>query len=198
MDLIKGRKYRSDEPDEILIARYIKTGDLDILGDLYTRYIPLVYGVCLKYLASRDDAKDGVTEIFEKIIVELERHRVEKFRPWLYVLTKNWCLMQLRSAKSAGDNFSRMVKERDLVMENRIDLHPLDRDNGIPDKVLNECIERLKEEQQSCIRLFYYDNRSYREVASTLNLDEKLVKSHLQNARRNLKICIEENYVTEE
>jgi len=197
MDLTRGGRYPGKEADEILLARYIETGELDILGEVYRRYIPLVYGVCLKYLSDRDDAKDAVIEIFEKIIRELGRHNVDRFRPWLYVLTKNWCLMRLRSRSKEDENLRRMMKEQSFVMENEQELHPVDRDNGLQGKVLEECIEKLKEEQKMCIRLFYFDNRSYREVAAILKLDEKIVKSHLQNAKRNLKICIEENYVTE-
>jgi len=198
MNLFRGARSGKEDPDDILLARYLKTGDLNILGELYRRYIPLVYGVCLKYLPGREDARDAVMDIFEKIIIELGRHRVDRFRPWLYVLTKNWCLMYLRSSRNEDDQLKKMAKEQSLIMEIDMEVHPIDRDNGISGKLLDDCIERLKKEQKMCIQLFYYDNRSYREVATILNLDEKMVKSHLQNAKRNLKICIEENYVTEE
>jgi DNA-directed RNA polymerase specialized sigma24 family protein len=35
------------------------------------------------------------------------------------------------------------------------------------------------------------------EIAEKLKMDEKKVKSHLQNAKRNLKICMEKNYEKE-
>ena len=60
------------------------------------------------------------------------------------------------------------------------------------ERSLEECIERLKEEQKQCIRLFYYSNKCYSEIAAILGMDEKKVKSHLQNGKRNLKICLEE------
>lgn len=56
---------------------------------------------------------------------------------------------------------------------------------------LEECIERLKVEQRDCIRLFYYEGCSYREISERLSVDENKVKSHIQNGKRNLKICIE-------
>ena len=77
------------------------------------------------------------------------------------------------------------------IMENSYDLHPIDKDNGLDDRTLEDCIERLKEEQMMCVRLFYYDNLSYRMISEKLEMDEIKVKSHLQNAKRNLKICLE-------
>jgi RNA polymerase sigma-70 factor (ECF subfamily) len=86
--------------DKILLEKYRKSGDLELLGELYSRYMQLVYGLCLKYLQNRDDAGDAVMQIFEKLITEVGRHKIENFKSWLYVLSKNYCLMQIRSEKS--------------------------------------------------------------------------------------------------
>jgi RNA polymerase sigma-70 factor (ECF subfamily) len=56
---------------------------------------------------------------------------------------------------------------------------------------LNDCIEKLKAEQKMCIRLFYFENKSYREISAKLNLEEKKIKSFIQNGKRNLQICLE-------
>jgi RNA polymerase sigma-70 factor (ECF subfamily) len=77
-------------------------------------------------------------------------------------------------------------------MENNHELHPIDNEEADIGKTLHECIEKLKDEQKECIKQFYYDNRCYNEIAVNLDLDEKKVKSHLQNGKRNLKLCIEE------
>ncbi|MCD4770777.1 MAG: sigma-70 family RNA polymerase sigma factor [Bacteroidales bacterium] len=190
---IEGKSDR-DESDLRLLDRYLKSGDLEILGVLYSEYMHLVYGVSLKYLKDRDKSQDAVIGIFEKLIVEIEKHKVENFRSWLYVMTKNWCLMELRSDKTEREKIRRMHDEETLFMENSYELHPIDKDSGIDDQVLDDCIKRLKDEQMQCIRMFYYEKRCYREIADKLRMDEKKVKSHLQNAKRNLKICLEENY----
>ena len=57
--------------DEELLAEFISTGDIGILGTLYSDYMHLVYGVCLKYLKDRDESKDAVMQIFEKMVAEL-------------------------------------------------------------------------------------------------------------------------------
>ena len=177
--------------DGELLESYLKKGNLDILGALYKRYIDLVYGVCLKYLKNREDSQDAVTDIFEKLITELEKHKVDNFKSWLYVLTRNYCLMKLRSDGKASKRTVELSEDRIPFMESGEELHPIDKDNGDIDRALEDCIKQLKEEQLKCIKLFYYENKCYREIADTLNLDEKKIKSHLQNAKRNLKICLE-------
>ena len=85
--------------DTELIAQYKRTGESAWLGYLYTRYTSLVYGVCLKYLKDRDEAKDGVMQLYEKLSETLKTHEVQHFKSWLYVTARNQCLMYLRSKK---------------------------------------------------------------------------------------------------
>ena len=62
-------------------------------------------------------------------------------------------------------------------------------------EALNDCIEKLKMEQQRCIQFFYYESKSYRDISEQTGWDEKKVKSLLQNGKRNLKICLENKHV---
>lgn len=68
--------------DERLLALHAQDGTNRWLGQLYSRYLPLVYGVCLKYLRNPDDAGDAVMDIFEELTVKVGRYEVERFRPW--------------------------------------------------------------------------------------------------------------------
>jgi RNA polymerase sigma-70 factor (ECF subfamily) len=186
--------YRKKEKrsEEELIAEFTSTGNLDLLGELYSSYMHLVYGVCIKYLKDREESSDAVMQIFEKLITDVPKQKIDNFRSWLHVVTKNYCLMQLRSQKSKNARMEEWLNDTALFMESSFILHPIDEDGADLDKELEECIENLKVEQKECIRQFYYENRCYKEIATLLDLDENKVKSHLQNAKRNLKICLEE------
>jgi RNA polymerase sigma-70 factor (ECF subfamily) len=190
---IQGKKRRSKTDEELLIE-FRSGGDLEVLGELYSRYMHLVYGVCLKYLKVREESQDAVMQIFEKLIIEIPKHNIENFSSWLHVVSKNYCLMQLRSDKSQSERISEWINEHDVFMETVTDLHPLDEDNDskVIDRELEDCIERLKEEQKKCIRQFYFENRCYNEISENMDLDVKKVKSYLQNGKRNLKLCLEE------
>ncbi len=191
MFLIFLRKRASEEKDEELLKRFREDGDIEILGRLYERYMHLVYGVCLKYLEDRETAKDEVMNIFEKLVTTVPEQEIVSFKTWLYVVTKNHCLMLLRSRKSEAAHRVLMLDDPTFFMENISEMHPMENDEGMDMKRLEECIGKLKEEQRQCIQLFYYEGFGYKEICQKLGLEEGKVKSYIQNGKRNLKICLE-------
>ena len=198
MSFIKPYKEKVQRSDEELLKEFSRTGDLEVLGELYSDYMHLVYGVCLKYLRNRDESKDAVMQIFEKLIIEIPKQRIENFRSWLHTVTKNYCLMKLRSDKSKQEKFNTLTNETEFFMETSSILHPIDENEPDLEKALADCIGKLKREQKECIEQFYYGNSCYQEIADNMGLDEKKVKSHLQNAKRNLKLCLEEKHAGQE
>jgi len=184
-------KRATDEGDEELLKRFREDGDIEILGRLYERYMHLVYGVCLKYLEDRDTAKDEVMNVFEKLVTAVPEQEINNFKTWLYVVTKNHCLMLLRSRKSEAAHRELMLDDPTFFMEKETEMHPLENDEGIDMRRLEECIEKLKDEQKQCIQLFYYEGFGYKEICQKLGLGEGKVKSYIQNGKRNLKICLE-------
>ena len=74
------RRARSEKPDEELLHLYQTTRNLEWLSTLYLRYAPMVYGVCLKYLKDREEAKDAVMQIHEKLMESLLQHKVANFK----------------------------------------------------------------------------------------------------------------------
>ncbi len=184
--------YMKGQTDADLLDSYRRSGNQDILGELYSRQMHLVYGVCLKYFKSPEKSKDVVIDIYLKIQADIYKHPINNFKSWLYVVTKNHCLMELRKKKQGNELSVSSDKEMDFFMEKAGRLHPIDEEQNMRlEKALAACIKRLKEEQQKCIQMFYYENRCYREIAETLEIDEKHVKSYIQNGKRNLKICLE-------
>ena len=178
--------------DEQLAARYARTGATEFLGQLYERYTHLVFAVCLKYLGNEDEAEDTVMLIFEKLVEELKSERVSAFKSWLYTVTRNQCLMQLRHRKTVEKSKEVLLKELEAgIMETGNAMHLITGSTSEDDHKLEEAIGRLNEDQRKCIELFYLEERSYREVAETTGFTMNEVKSHLQNGRRNLKIILE-------
>ena len=94
---------KDEQPDEALLIRYQQTGDKALIGALFSRYVHLVYGLCLKYLKDRDAAQDAVMTIFESLFKKLLDHDVKYFKSWLYLVAKNHCLMELRNAGTSKE-----------------------------------------------------------------------------------------------
>jgi RNA polymerase sigma-70 factor, ECF subfamily len=178
--------------DSELLQQYLDTGKLEILGELYNQYIHLVYGVCLKYLNNREESKDAVNRIFENLITEIPKFEIQNFRSWLYVVTKNHCLMEIRRNKAEKKRFDKYSDE--FFMESTDISHPIDETDEISmEDQLKKCIEKLKDEQQQCIHLFYFEKKCYKEISANLEIEENKVKSFIQNGKRNLKICLEQH-----
>jgi RNA polymerase sigma-70 factor (ECF subfamily) len=175
--------------DQELVFKHKTTGEPAYLGELFSRYQSLVYGVCLKYLRNRDDAKDAVMQLFEKLNATLKNHEVEHFKSWLYTTTRNHCLMQIRAGK--GKFTEEFVPER---MENQYLLHPEEEPEMERDlNKLEKCIDTLNTEQKQCVTQFYLEEKCYKEIAQRTGFELNHVKSHIQNGKRNLKICLEQN-----
>jgi RNA polymerase sigma-70 factor (ECF subfamily) len=180
------KKILSAESDHDLVQQYKSAGNMDTLGELYQRYMELVYGVCLKYMKEPEDAKDCVINIFEELITKLKKYEVDNFKPWLYQLAKNHCLMKLRSQKGHPVNVDVDIMH---LSEN---IH-LDGEKEKEQRFssLEYCIEQLPIDQKQSIQLFYIEEKCYKEIAETIKTDINKVRSFIQNGRRNLKICME-------
>lgn len=176
--------------DLLQIREFKKSGDLEVLAKIFNKYIHLVYGVSLKYLKNREAAQDAVMQIFEKLTVDAIRMDIGHFRNWLFVVTKNYCLMELRKQNAETEQFKNWAKEEKKIMESGFEMHPLDEDSRVTD-ALKDCISRLNNQQKECIQFFYFKKKSYRDIATITQTDEKSVKSSIQNGKRNLKICLE-------
>jgi RNA polymerase sigma factor (sigma-70 family) len=183
------RKAQSDKTDEELVRLYQADLKMEWLSALFLRYTPLLYGVCLKYLRDREDAKDAVMQIHEKLITSLLNHEVRQFRGWLYVFARNHCLMQLRAQKAKSSQEIPIS-----LMENGLSEHP-DEDSVLESDMqrLEKCIAKLGVEQQQCVRLFYLKEQCYKDIALSTGFALSLVKSYIQNGKRNLKQCMERN-----
>jgi RNA polymerase sigma-70 factor (ECF subfamily) len=182
----------SADSDNELIGKYKKSGSLFELGELYQRYMELVYGVCLKYLKEPEDAKDCVINIFEELINKLKKHEVDNFKGWLYQLTKNHCLMKLRKQKTIPVNIDLSVVQ--LAENIHLD-DELEKEENF--KQMQYCMGQLIQQQRQVIELFYLQKKCYKEISEITEIEINRVRSFIQNGRRNLKICMEKKSIRE-
>jgi RNA polymerase sigma-70 factor (ECF subfamily) len=171
-----------DLTDERLIDLYLQSGDREVMGELFERYTHLVYGICLRYLGDHEQSRDAVMDIFEDLFIKLRRHKISCFKNWLYSVSRNHCLMILRRSGNyararehfgpeAGDfsTVPEIVEEPDIT------------------GYLSAAVDRLNTDQGLCIRLMYFQEKSYRDIAEITGMTLNQVKSHIQNGKRNLK-----------
>ncbi|MGB3466167.1 MAG: sigma-70 family RNA polymerase sigma factor, partial [Cyclobacteriaceae bacterium] len=133
----------SDQIDDAAILEAFRTGNRQGIMLLYNKYLPVIYGVCLKYLKDRSEAQDATSELFEKFIDSPVPPHIENLKTWLYVVTKNHCLMLLRRKKKG---FVDNIPEN--IMELAEETHPLDKALMKEKELqaLKNCLETLKTE----------------------------------------------------
>jgi RNA polymerase sigma-70 factor (ECF subfamily) len=179
------KKYKSFSDLE-LIDGYVKNDNNVFIGELYNRYSHLVLGLCIKYLKNKDDASDAVIQIFSNLLTDLKKHKINYFKSWLYVYSKNYCLMQLRKRQSELKKELELKENAILIMDFSNPEHLNEKEAQI--NKLEVAIDQLNSDQKTCIELFYLQSKSYQEIEQITGLTNNEVKSHIQNGKRNLKI----------
>src|SRR5690606_9654360 len=167
-----------------LLQYYKETGSLDALGKLYAPYMSLLYGVCYKYLQDAEQSQDAVMQIFDELINKLRVYEVDNFKSWVYVYARNFCLMQLRKNKQ----ITKVDIEENLYESEKMLNDDDEKKWGEQDfEKLESCIAGLNQEQELCIRMFYLEQKCYKDIADQTGYRSEEHTSELQS-RENL-VC---------
>jgi RNA polymerase sigma factor (sigma-70 family) len=191
------KKKHNPQSETDLLREYRRTGDLAILGKLYEPQMEMVFAIAMKYFKDEDEAKDTVMALFEELIPKLRQHEVENFKAWLGMVTRNYCLMELRKKTVEISNFE--IGENDEEENNSNNFMEISTSEHHTDSLdleqnltkLENCLQTLNLEQKQSVELFFMQEKTYQEVSQLTGFDINKVKSYLQNGKRNLKICLE-------
>jgi RNA polymerase sigma factor (sigma-70 family) len=191
------KKKHKPESETDLLREYRQTGDLAILGKLYEPQMEMVFAISMKYFKDEEEAKDTVMQLFEELIPKLRQYEVENFRAWLGMVTRNYCLMELRKKTVEISNFNAQENDEDENYSNNFMeistsehlIDSLDLEQNLTK--LDDCLKTLNLEQKQSVELFFMQEKTYQEVAQLTGFEINKVKSYLQNGKRNLKNCME-------
>ncbi|GAA4449337.1 sigma-70 family RNA polymerase sigma factor [Rurimicrobium arvi] len=179
-------KQDNHKSDDELILSFRQTGDNRWLGLLLERHTLLLLGIAMKYLKDKHAAEDAVQQVFIKTITAFPKEPIQNFKGWLYILMRNHCFGVLRSPER-------------FITDDGLEYVPSPENNSPEDWKLREqqwehmhtALQLLNPEQQTCIRMFYMEERSYKEIMERTNFSFEQVKSYVQNGKRNLKILMQ-------
>ena len=183
--------FRSSKMDSTreqdLLHQYQETADLQVLGELYQRHTEMVYYVCLRYFQDPERSKDAVMNIFEELIYKVNKQEIKDFPRWLYVLSKNHCLIYLRSQK----NKSQISLDEFVKFPEALHQYEEQDEKELQLAAMESCLEKLPERQQQSVRLFFLEEKCYKEISDSTGYSLNEVKSYIQNGKRNLRNCME-------
>lgn len=170
-----------------LLNLYLKSKDGKALGALLTKYLPLIFATALHYLKNKTNAQDMCSFILEKMYKYLSANSVSNVKAFVMISTKNQCLTELKKEKHHVDITSVELRLQDQQNQDERILKEANLDK------LEKCLALLKEEQRTCIELFYLKKQSYQQIVKATGLPLKKVKSNLQNGKRMLRNLMLEN-----
>jgi RNA polymerase sigma-70 factor (ECF subfamily) len=165
---------------EQIIIESILAGQIDQYRILVGKYQNPVFRLIMKIVGNYDDAKDLTQDVFVKAFESMKQYKPQyKFFSWIYRIAINEALLFVKRKR----NF----RQIESVTDPACHLPDQTPDYENREKLLNNAINDLAESYKSVILLKYYSDLSYTEMAETLSLPEKTVKSRLFDARKMLR-----------
>jgi RNA polymerase sigma-70 factor (ECF subfamily) len=177
----------SDE--EILSYNKISKNDV-YFGELYNRYIPILYGVGLKYLHDADKTQDAVIQLFNLLLPDISGYEIKEFKLWIHSAMKNLCAQLLRQENPEIAVSPELDEgETDKIAE----LFETESPENNRNSLLKQYLKKLPVEQRIAILRFYTEEMSYKDIADSTGYSVHQIKNYIQSGKRNLKICMENN-----
>lgn len=175
---------RSDDPDVAIMLR-LQAGDTLAFEELVRRHQKNVLNLVFRYLGDASFAEDVAQEVFLKVYRARAGYEPKaKFSTWLYRVTVNHCLNEIRSRKSQP---ARMELVDDLLEESSV-LEAGERLRKAEiQQAVKAAIDSLPEHQRMAVILARYEELSYEEIAATMGISLEAVKSVLHRAKDGLK-----------
>ena len=195
-------RYQQSDPDVRLMLR-VRDDDAAAFAELVSRYEGRLVRLMRTIGPKSDLAEDLAQETFLRVFRARKRYEAgAKFSTWLFTIAGN---VARNSARSLGRR--KEVNEADAGRGDASQSSPalltqtaMDASGLMPGRliegeeragVVRAAVESLSERQRMAMMLSRFENMSYQEIADTMNLTTKAVKSLLSRARVNLKERLE-------
>jgi len=168
------------ENEKILIKK-ITDGEKEFFGELVLKHQDFIFNVVKSYVRFEEEARDITQEVFLKAYENIEKFRGDsRFSSWLY-----------RIAYNLSINWSERKKGRETQMDDNLP-ETVAEDGGAVDEMfdrelvlsrIKEIIEEMPLKYKVIIKLYYFEEKSYQEIAETLGIPINTVKIQLLRAR---------------
>ena len=174
--------------DFILVDR-AKVDDQKAFAELMKRYRKPVFHLILKMVRNNDDAEDLTIEAFAKAFRNLSKFNPEfTFSTWLFRIATNNCIDFLRKKKLNTFSIDNAYKDDngdEVSMDIRdVNLNPQEETIKTEKiEIVKDIVTKLPLKYQVLVRLRYFDELSYEEIAGELSAPLGTVKAQLHRAR---------------
>jgi RNA polymerase sigma-70 factor (ECF subfamily) len=170
-------------PETDLIAGCIG-GHRKMQYELYQRFAPKMYGVCLRYAANAEEAEDLLQEGFIKVFRKLESFRSEgSFEGWIRRIFVNTAIEQFRRK-----NYLQPLTEREEATVEGKYLSVLD---NLAERDIIGLVQQLSPGYRTVFNMYVVEGYTHKEVADALGISEGTSKSQLSRAKLILQDLVQ-------
>ena len=177
------RVYIPNESDETLVGRCL-AGDQAAFEGIVVRYQRGLFNVAIRLLGSYEDARDCTQTAFVKAYEHLHTFDVsQRFFSWIYRILRNECLNTLRARRPSEPvslEWAAAGVPSDSLMA------------GERQRAVQTALLGLTADYREVIVLRHFTELSYDDIAATLGIPVKTVKSRLYTARQQLGALLAE------
>ncbi len=168
--------------DEKQLVNACLKGDSKAQKQLYERFAPKMFGVCLRYAKDDDTAQDYLQEGFIRVFNNLDKFRFEgSFEGWIRRIVVNTALEKLRKMDVIKNS---VEVEKALFKANDVE-QVMDQINA---GELLQLIQTLPTGFRTVFNLYAIEGYTHQEIGNMLNISEGTSKSQYSRARQWLQL----------
>lgn len=166
---------------ETITIQKVLAGDTNAYEQLVTRYHVGLIIHCERLVGDRDQAEDIAQESFIKAFNNLREYNPDRsqFSTWLYKIATNKAIDYLRAAKRKVP-----VEDIELVADEATPDYEAEETKR---EVRNAVTKLEPPHHRFVIEAYYWDGKSYEEIASSLNIPINTVRTWLRRAKQQLR-----------
>ena len=171
-----------EQENDIYYIEKVKNGQTQYYSYIVEKYKDIVFSIALKVLKNLEDAEEMAQESFIKAYRSLHTFKGKaKFSSWLYRITYNNCISEIRRRKIHFTPIDEVEVKDDAESFN---IEGLPQENR--EKYIKIALDKLPEDEYTLILLYYFEEQSIEEISKITRLTESNAKVKLYRARKKL------------
>lgn len=172
--------------DSVLIDEF-KTGSREAYNLLVRKYQKRIYWVVRKMVLDHDDANDITQDVFIKIYQSLNDFRGEsQFFTYIYRIAVNFSINHLNKSKRLNNGRMDIDAEAYRITDDNISPGE-SYDNKLREKLLEDAVSKLPDQQRAVFTLRYYDGMSYEEISQIMERSVGGLKANYFHAVKKIQ-----------
>ena len=174
------------EADITQLIKKAQKGDTRAFEQVVEQYYTKIYNIALGTMGNSHDAEDAAQNALIKIYGAIGDFRFRsKFSTWVYRITVNSCMDELRKKKREKGVSKEEIGESDFGAESQTpETYALQKESS---SEIRNAVSCLKDEHRAVIVLRDINGFSYEEIAEITKCSLGTVKSRINRARNSLK-----------